>query len=187
MLNGAQWSLPGIEDRHMPCGAGRQCLAHSRAGSCQLPAQSCLVERSGFGSLALTMSGARGSGRLAPGEILATGDVPYPRDFSVGGEAVGRTGWEALRGVGSSAPRPQTPPSCGARASWLLPSPVAPFPHGPRPRWSSSASLWPPGGFSVTAFWVPREGSRRGEGGSEAPSVPWDLGLSPERRQRQGG
>lgn len=56
-----------------------------------------------WGSLVLTMSGARGSGGLAPGEILATGDVLYP-NFSVGGEAVGRTGWEELGGPAAQPP-----------------------------------------------------------------------------------
>lgn len=59
--------------------------------------------------------------------------------------------------------------------------------HGPPPGWSSSGSSRAPGSFSVTAFRVPGEGSSRGEGGSEVPSLHWDLGLSPGGRQRQGG
>lgn len=45
-----------------------------------------------MGAFVLTVSGARVSGRLELGEILATGGVLYPVDFSVGREAVGRAG-----------------------------------------------------------------------------------------------
>lgn len=61
----------------------------------------------------LTMSGARVSGRLALGEILATGDVLYPVDFSVGGGAVGRADRKALRGW---AAQPKPPPPRGLQA-----------------------------------------------------------------------
>ena len=45
-----------------------------------------------MGAFVLTVSGARVSGRLELGEILATGGVLYPVDFSVGREAMGRAG-----------------------------------------------------------------------------------------------
>ena len=57
------------------------------------------------------MSGARVSGRLALGEILATGDVLYPVDFSVGGGAVGRADRKALRGWEA---QPNPPPGLQA-------------------------------------------------------------------------
>lgn len=60
-----------------------------------------MVERSGFGFFVFIMFGVRGLGRLVFGEILVIGDVSYFRDFFVGGEVVGRIGWEAFRGVGS--------------------------------------------------------------------------------------
>lgn len=72
MLNGAQGSLSVPEDS----------MWHV-AG----------VGRGGLGSLVLTMSEAHGSGRLAPGEILATGDI-LCSSFSVGGNVLDRPGWE---------------------------------------------------------------------------------------------
>lgn len=147
------------------------------------PAQTGAARQKGV----LTTSGARVSGRLALGEILATGDVLCPVDFSVGGEVVGRPDWEALRRVGGAAPpTPRAPRSCRVQLSGLL-SLRAPCLWGLAPGWSSWASSWPSSVFSLMAFRAPGEGSSRGEGGSEAPSLHWGLSLTPEGRQRQGG
>lgn len=138
----------------------------------------------GLGARVLTVSGARVSGRLALGGILAAGDVLEPVDFSAGGGAVGGADQEALRGLRSSVLQPEAPQPCGAQLSGLFPP--APSLGGLAPGRSSSASSWSPGVFSVTAFQAPGEGSRRGDGGSEAPSLCWGLSLSPEVGQRQG-
>lgn len=81
------------------------------------------------------------------------------------------------------SPCPGAPGSCDAR------SPGCCCLHTPSPRGSvpggwSSASSWPPGSFSVMAFRAPGEVSSGGEVGSEAPSLHWGLGLSPEGRGR---
>lgn len=94
--------------------------------------------------------------------------------------------WEVLRGA-ASQPQGEDPWSFGGPASQPYPVPTVPSPCRPAPWWSSSASSWPPGGFSVMAFQPPGEGSSRGEGGSEVPSLARGLGLSLEGRERQGG
>ena len=101
-------------------------------------------------------------------------------------EKPGARAWEVLRGA-AAQPQGEDPWSCGGPASQPHRVPTAPSPRRPTPWWSSSASSWPPSGFSVMAFQPPGEGSSRGEGGSEVPSLARGLGLSLEGRQRQGG
>ena len=109
------WSS-GVPAWHGPCAwhtAGLEAAS-------LLPRAARGEEGVGSGFLSLTMSGARGSGRLPPGEILATGDVPYPTGLSVGGEAEGRLAGRCsegpaqrtgLPGPGAPASRPPPPPS----------------------------------------------------------------------------
>lgn len=154
MLDGAQGSLSVPEDSvwHV-AGAGR----------------------GGLGSLILTMSEARGSGRLAPGEILAAGDILCP-SFSVGGKVMHRPGWEMAQPC-PEAPWPGMPPPHNL---------TAPSPRGPATAGWSLASSWPPGSFSVLASQGPGEVSSGDEEGSEEPSLHRGLGLSPEGREGGG-
>ena len=114
--HGAQDSLLGTRIGTLPC-------AWHTAGLAVLASFSGCPGRGrggfrGSGSLTLTMSGVRASGRLGLGEILAIGDVPYTPGLSVGGGTEGRTAAEGsaqplARGSlvsGCSAPCP-TPPS----------------------------------------------------------------------------
>lgn len=113
--------------------------------------------RGGSGALVLTMSEARGSGRLAPGEILATGDI-LCSSFSVGGNVLDRPGWEMAqplpRGLLAWDARPPPPAS-----QHLLPVDWHPG-GGPRP---------PRGLLAASRCWPSRGPGRRAVGVRRGP------------------
>lgn len=123
-----------------------------------------------------------GLGQVGPRGDFGHGRRPVPHRPFCGRSS--RGGTVGGRSEGQLSPGPRAP-GPGGPSLLASPAPTSPSPWGPpAPGWSSSLSSWPPSGFSVMAFWAPREGGSRGDGGSEEPSLSGGLGLSPEGRQR---